>query len=91
MSKGWANRSGAEYYKYQQQRKQMMLDNAANNGGKCTLAIPDVCTGAATQAHHVLGIEAGLLSPMVPACAACNRHIGQPSKGKDPAGRPPTW
>jgi hypothetical protein len=91
MSDCWKNRDPAEYYKYRVKRKQMMAENVLNNSGKCTLAIPDVCTGTATQAHHTLGVCAGLLGPIVPACGPCNTRLGDVTKGKDPVGGPLPW
>lgn len=56
------------------------------NHGLCTLAIPRVCTGKATQIHHTLGIQRTGHDPahMVPACSACNLRVGDPTTNPDP-------
>lgn len=91
MSDCWRNRDASEYRLYQRNRKQLFADNLEATGGKCTLAIDGVCTGKQEQAHHIYGVCAGMLGPIVPACGACNRYLGNVTKGKDPAGRAPTW
>lgn len=85
MSKGWAA-PGMRTRAQRRQREQMLADNVATNDGMCTLAIEGVCTGKATQVHHTLGIAVTGHDPryMVPACAECNHHVGDPAKAVDP-------
>jgi hypothetical protein len=68
-----------------------MADNLASNRGRCTLAIPQVCTGDATEAHHVYGKRKTGDDPrhMVAACGPCNRYVGDPLAG-DPEPTPRT-
>lgn len=69
-------------------RKAVLDANTLENGGRCQLAIPGVCDGQATQVHHVRGKHMGD-SPvdLMPACAPCNRHVGQPGRSS-PEPRP---
>lgn len=89
MSNCWRNRT--DYYQYTKNRKAMLATNLLTNGGRCALGIEGVCTGAATTAHHTLGICSGMLGPIVPACAACNYALGNPAVHRDPSARPLSW
>jgi hypothetical protein len=93
MSTAWKNREGGSYYRYRKMRSQILAANEQANAGKCTLAIPDKCTGKATQIHHTQGltVTGHDLRYMVPACMACNNHIGSPEKFGDPKGIEPNW
>lgn len=64
--------------------------NAQTNGGRCTVRLPEVCTGKAEQAHHVLGKAITGNDPryIVASCAACNQKIGNPMRRPDPPARP---
>lgn len=68
----------------------MLLANASTNRGRCVLNVGThcqrhgksclgVCTGQAEVVHHARGKAAGD-DPrhLVPSCAACNGHVGQP-------------
>lgn len=84
MSKSWA---GGSTRSHRRSRAYVL----GRDGGRCQLAIPGICTGAATCAHHTLGKSVTGDDPahMVAACEACNGHVGDP-RGDDPAPRPRT-
>lgn len=88
MSKAWRNGSSRAYRK---QRAYILANNEANNGGRCTVQIPGKCVGKADCVHHTKGRTHGH-DPrfMVPSCTPCNLHVGDPTKGQDPAPRPAT-
>lgn len=90
MSRSWRDRS--DYARYRHLRAGILAANRHDNAGRCTLAIPEVCTGTATQVHHVNGKAAGD-DPryMVPACAECNRHVGDPNKGSPQPRKVSNW
>lgn len=52
----------------------------------CRQAIPNVCTGQATEAHHTLGINVTGHDPryLEAVCRPCNQHIGDPRKHEPP-------
>ena len=51
----------------------------------CRLAVPGVCEGTATHAHHLRGKAAGDdPAYIVAACSACNLHVGDPMRAPDP-------
>jgi len=78
MSKGWAKGSTAQWRKI---RAWVLLDNRVHNEGRCTLHIPGVCTGQATQVHHTRGKAYGDDPKYLMAvCQACNNAIGDPTK-----------
>jgi hypothetical protein len=78
VSKAWEKGSTREWRRV---RARVLANNQAMNGGTCTLLIAGVCTGRATQVHHVLGKEAGDDERYLRAtCAACNLHVGEPAK-----------
>lgn len=89
MSTQWKNKQGW-YYAYTKVRRRLLDMNARHNGGKCCLQL-DVCTGTATQVHHVLGVGVDKLNPnyMLPCCAACNMRVGDPATHSPPH-TPPT-
>lgn len=86
VSRSWRKGSTTAH---RRARAQVLADNTRRNGGKCQLAIPGVCTGKATTAHHTLGYGVTGDDPryMVAACAACNGHVGDPRR-HDPQPRP---
>lgn len=92
MSKAWQNKAGW-YYQYTKIREQMLNHNMLYNNGDCTIRIPDVCTGKATQIHHTRGLTVTRNDPryMAPSCGPCNRYIGDPQQGRDPVGIEPDW
>lgn len=71
-------------------RLEVLDHNAQYNRGKCTLAIPGVCTDRATQVHHTLGIQVTGHDPRYVAavCKACNLHVGDPMAAPDPPVKP---
>lgn len=78
MSRSWEKGSTRHWRKV---RAAVLLANSHENKGRCVLAIPGVCTGQATQVHHVRGKAYGdRLEDLVPACRECNLHIGQPGR-----------
>lgn len=79
MSKAWAGGSTTAWRKT---RALVLANNQATNGGRCTLAIPDMCTGQATQVHHTLGRNVTGDDPryLAATCAECNQHVGDPTK-----------
>ncbi len=64
----------------------MLAENVRVHDGRCQLSIPDVCTGEATQVHHVLGRAVTGDDPryLVAACAECNVHVGDPAAVSPP-------
>lgn len=79
MSRSWRDRK--DYRRYRNIRAVILAINVEENDGKCTLAIPNVCTGLADQVHHTKGKEYGDDPKyMVAACKACNLHVGQPGR-----------
>lgn len=91
MSRSWRDRTG--YHSYRHRRASILAANRHDNGGRCTLNIPDTCTGTATQVHHVKGKRYGdETKHMVPACAECNRAVGDPARTANPDPTPhSTW
>lgn len=89
MSRSWA---GGSTRRWRKLRAVVLANNRATNGGRCTLAIPGVCTGEATHVHHTLGRTVTGDDPahVVAACAACNLHVGDPAARPDPSPRPIT-
>lgn len=87
MSRSWAKGST---YRWRRIRKDVLLANQAENKGRCQLNVgvhcarhdrrcPGVCTGLATQGHHVKGKAHGDDPRYVIAvCRACNLHVGNP-------------
>lgn len=78
MSRSW---KGGATRAYRKLRAAILLANARENKGRCTLRIEGVCTGQADQVHHVKGKRYGD-DPrwMVATCKACNLHVGDPSR-----------
>lgn len=90
MSRGWGRGSTRAWRKT---RAAVLLENLTSNNGRCTLAIPDVCTGAATCVHHTRGrlVTGDDRRFLAAACAPCNLRIGDPTKATaDPHGRSAT-
>lgn len=89
MSRSWAKGST---HKWRKLRRAILLANQQENRGRCTLHIPTVCTGTATQVHHVKGKKHGDDPKwLVPCCRACNLHVGDPNKGNPQPKRVSTW
>ncbi|MEV6879684.1 hypothetical protein [Amycolatopsis sp. NPDC051128] len=67
-------------------RAAILEANQRDNDGRCTLAIPGVCTGTADCVHHTQGraITGDDPKHMVAACRACNQHIGKPGQHAQP-------
>lgn len=87
MSKAWA---GGSTRAYRQIRERVLLRNAVENAGRCTLGHLG-CTGVATQAHHLDGKANGDDERrMVATCSHCNQVEGDPTKRGDPACWPAT-
>lgn len=88
MSNAWKGGSTRAYRKL---RAAILEANQLSNGGRCTIKIPNVCTGTANVVHHTQGRAVTGDDPryMVPACAECNLKIGEPGK-HDPRPRPMT-
>lgn len=87
MSKSW---KGGSTRAYRALRARLLALNAYENRGQCEVAIVGVCTGEATEVHHVRGKRYGD-DPrhMIPSCRACNLSVGDPNRGA-PAPRPVT-
>ena len=85
MSKTWG-KAGGSYRVWRKRRAWILAENQRTNRGRCTLLIPKICTGQAQCVHHVMGrgITGDDPKYLVPACTACNLHIGQPSHGTQP-------
>ena len=78
MSHAWR---GGSTRAWRKRRALVLAENQRTNAGRCTLAIPGVCTGPATEVHHVLGKAGGDALPALAAsCKACNLHIGRPDR-----------
>jgi len=89
MSHGWAGGSTRAWRKL---RAALLAQNVQTNRGRCTLAIPGVCTTLATQLHHIHGKAVTGDDPryLAAVCQACNLHIGDPSTAPDPPVLPRT-
>jgi hypothetical protein len=88
MSHSWAKGSTR---RWRELRGRILEANRQEHQGRCQLAIPRVCTGHADQVHHTRGKALTGDDPrhLVPACAACNRHVGRPGR-TSPTPRPTT-
>ncbi len=88
MSKSWGKGGTRAWRK---RRAQVLADNQRASGGRCRLAVADVCTLAATQVHHVRGRAATGDDPrwLVASCRPCNLHVGDPQQ--HPATCPCGW
>jgi hypothetical protein len=75
---------------YRRIRAAVLEANRLENGGRCTLAIPYVCTGTADTLHHTLGWAVTGDDPryMEATCAACNGVVGEPGAKTV---QPPPW
>jgi hypothetical protein len=89
VSKAWAKGSTRRWRRV---RAVVLANNQATNQGRCTLAIPGVCTGQAECVHHELGKAHGD-DPryLKPACSACNLKVGNPAKYNPPIRRMTRW
>lgn len=90
MSRSWR---GGSTRAWRRIRARVLEDNRRDNGGRCTLQVPGVCTGEATHVHHVKGRAITGDDPrwLVASCAACNLHVGEPSKHEPKARKISTW
>jgi hypothetical protein len=80
------NWKGGSTYQWRKKVRPFVL---ARDGYRCQLKVPGVCTGVAEHVHHTLGKAYGDdPAYLVAACAKCNYAIGDPTKGKDPKGKP---
>lgn len=89
MSRSWA---GGSTRRWREKRARILLANANQNAGQCTLNVGRecprhgrpclrVCTGTATEVHHSRGKAAGDDERYLQAvCRACNLHVGQPGR-----------
>ena len=79
MSRAWR---GGSTTAWRRLRAVVLANNQATNQGRCTLAVPGVCVGEATQVHHTLGRSVTGDDPrfLAAACGPCNRHVGDPRK-----------
>lgn len=88
VSRSWEGGSTTAWRKL---RAQILAANQHTNRGLCQLNVGEycgrhhkpcrgVCTGRATEVHHLRGKREGD-DPrfLVAACAACNRHVGDPT------------
>jgi hypothetical protein len=77
MSKGW---TGGSTRRWRRIRGAVLEQNLIENGGRCTLQIPTVCTKRADCAHHTKGRAVTGDDPrfIVASCTGCNLHIGDP-------------
>jgi len=89
MSRSWSKGSTRRWRKV---RAAVLLANQAENRGRCTLAIARVCTGTADTAHHTRGKRHGDdPRDLVAACAACNLHVGDPTRHSPPPRPTSRW
>ncbi|HEX4725682.1 MAG TPA: hypothetical protein VH333_24435 [Pseudonocardiaceae bacterium] len=78
MSNAW---SGGSTTKWRRLRASVLAENERTNAGRCTLALPGVCTGVATQVHHIAGKAHGDDPRLLVACCEpCNGRIGNPQR-----------
>lgn len=79
MSRAWSKGSTTRWRKL---RAAVLAENLATAGGRCTAAVPGVCTGLAEQVHHTLGRGITGDDPryLAAVCRACNLHIGEPGR-----------
>jgi hypothetical protein len=62
-------------------REWKLAENRRVNDGRCEQAIPGVCTGVATEVHHIHGRMAGDGAANLHAtCKECNLRIGDPTR-----------
>ena len=90
MSKAWAQGST---YQWRAVRARVLRANAAENGGRCVVQLPDVCEGQANQVHHTMGRAVTGDDPryLVAVCGACNRAIGEPKHNSPQHRRVSEW
>ena len=79
MSQGYAW-AGGSTTRWRKLRARILAANLASNAGRCAAAISGVCTGIATEVHHVKGRSVTGDDPkwLAALCRACNQHIGDP-------------
>lgn len=90
MSNSWAGGSTRAWRKL---RTRILDQNQRDNQGKCTLQLPDVCTGQANTVHHTLGKKITGDDPryLAAACKACNEEIGEPQRNSPAHRRISKW
>lgn len=90
MSKAWNKGSTTAWRRL---RAQVLADNTATNGGRCTAGVSPECTGIADQVHHTQGRSVTGDDPryLAPVCGPCNRHIGQPGRLNPDPRRRTSW
>jgi len=83
VSRAWKRGSSRAWRKL---RAEILLANLVGNQGMCTLKIPTVCAGKATQVHHTLGRATTGDDPryLAAVCQPCNLHVGEPEANPDP-------
>jgi hypothetical protein len=83
VSLSWA---GGSTRRWRKLRASILAANALTNGGRCTLAIPRVCSGMADQVHHALGKAVTGDDPrfLQATCGPCNRKVGEPGARVEP-------
>jgi 5-methylcytosine-specific restriction endonuclease McrA len=88
VSTAW---KGGSTRRWRKIRAAVLAANEIENGGRCTLTIPGVCTGRADTVHHTHGKAVTGDDPqyLQATCRACNLHVGEPGKN-DPQPRPMT-
>lgn len=68
--------------------RKLRADVFEAQGTRCRLAIPNVCTGLATEVHHTRGKAYGDdPAYLVVACRPCNLHVGEPKQDPKPTQR----
>jgi hypothetical protein len=78
VSNAWAKGSTSRWRRL---RAWVLAENERLNGGACQIALPGVCTGVATQVHHVAGKAHGDDPRLLLACCGpCNGHVGDPQR-----------
>jgi 5-methylcytosine-specific restriction endonuclease McrA len=90
VSKAWGKGSTPEWRRI---RADILLENLIRNEGRCTLAIPGVCTKEANQVHHTVSraIVGDDRAYLVAVCRECNLKVGDPSKNSPQPKRVSNW
>lgn len=78
MSHSWAKGSTRQWRTI---RAAVLRANRMEDGGRCQLRVPEVCTGTADQVHHTRGKAFGD-DPrfLLAVCKSCNLHVGRPGR-----------
>ena len=74
MSRAWKGGSTTAW-------RRIRLFVLQRDGSRCQLKIPKVCTGTATQVHHLVGRDISGDDPryLCAACRECNLKTGNPA------------